>query len=71
MAEIDRRLLKLGIECREGEALSAGRPDRRREEFVRYCFGEGGQWVLSESTGAKAGLGVGVIWSGSAITTAR
>ena len=71
MAGIDRKLFRLGIERRDGDGLSAGRPDRRREELVRCCFGDGGGCGFSISTGATFGLWVGVMVSGSAITTAE
>ena len=40
MVGIDVKLLRLGMECRDGVDLSGSRPDRRLEAFVRYCLGE-------------------------------
>ena len=36
----DLRLLRLEMECKDGEGRSGNRPDSRLEAFVRYCFGE-------------------------------
>ncbi len=65
-------LLRLEIECNEGVASSIdGRPDRRLEVLVRYCFDDiefRDGW--SRSAGTAPGLGTGVGLTGCAIGTA-
>lgn len=60
----------LGLDWRDGDDRSGGRPTRRLQPLVRCCFGEDDKYAWSESTGRLAGLSAGEMESGSAIITA-